>query len=63
MAQKITVALEDELDAGPADETVRFAIGGTEYQIDLSTTNARVFRGRKTEASRQRTRAHPRERR
>jgi hypothetical protein len=29
MAQKITVALEDDLDGGPADETVRSAISGT----------------------------------
>jgi hypothetical protein len=44
MAQKVTVALEDDLDGGPADETVRFAIGGTEYEIDLSTENAAAFR-------------------
>jgi len=36
MAQKITVALEDDIDGGPADETVRFGLGGTEYEIDLS---------------------------
>jgi hypothetical protein len=44
MAQKITVALEDDLDGGPADETVRFGLGGTEYEIDLSTKNANVLR-------------------
>jgi hypothetical protein len=44
MAQKITVALEDDLDGGPADETVRFGIGGTDYEIDLSTKNANTFR-------------------
>ncbi len=44
MAQKITVAFEDDLDGGPADETVRFSIGGTEYQIDLSAANAAAFR-------------------
>jgi hypothetical protein len=44
MAQKLTVALEDDLDGGPADETVRFAVGGTEYEIDLSTRNATAFR-------------------
>jgi hypothetical protein len=44
MAQKITVALEDDLDGGPADETVRFGLGGAEYEIDLSKKNARVFR-------------------
>ena len=46
MAQNITVALEDDLDGGPADETVRFAIGGTEYEIDLSKKNARALRRR-----------------
>ena len=44
MAQKITVALEDDLDGGPADETVRFGIGGAEYEIDLSGKNATAFR-------------------
>jgi hypothetical protein len=44
MAQKITVALEDDIDGGPADETVRFGLGGTEYEIDLSTKNANAFR-------------------
>jgi Lsr2 len=44
VAQKITVALEDDLDGGPADETVRFELGGTEYEIDLSKKNAVAFR-------------------
>jgi hypothetical protein len=44
VAQKITVALEDDLDGGPADETVRFAVGGSEYEIDLNKDNARAFR-------------------
>ncbi len=44
MAQKVTVTLEDDLDGGPADETVRFGIGGAEYEIDLSRQNARAFR-------------------
>lgn len=46
MAQKITVALEDDLDGGPADQTVRFGIGGAEYEIDLSKKNARALRRR-----------------
>jgi hypothetical protein len=46
MATKIAVAPEDDLDGGPAAETVRFAIGGTEYEIDLSTKNAKAFRKR-----------------
>jgi len=44
MAQKVTVAVEDDLDGGPADETVRFGFGGTGYEIDLSARNARAFR-------------------
>jgi hypothetical protein len=44
MAQKVTVALEDDLDGGPADETVRFGIGGAAYEIDLSASNAAAFR-------------------
>src|ERR1700735_273503 len=44
MATKIAVALEDDLDGGPADETVRFGVGGAEYEIDLSKKNAKKFR-------------------
>ena len=29
---------------GPADETVRFGIGGSEYESDLSKKNAAAFR-------------------
>ncbi len=46
MATKVTVALEDDLDGGPADETVRFGLGGAEYEIDLNKKNARAFRKR-----------------
>jgi len=44
MAQKVTVALEDDLEGGAADETVRFGLDGTDYEIDLSTKNANAFR-------------------
>jgi Lsr2 len=44
MATKITVALEDDLDGGPASETVRFGLGGAQYEIDLNKKNARAFR-------------------
>jgi hypothetical protein len=44
MATKVTVALEDDLDGGRADETVRFRVGGVEYEIDLSKKNATAFR-------------------
>jgi hypothetical protein len=43
MAQKVTVALEDDLTGGPANQTVRFALDGTDYEIDLSAKNAAVF--------------------
>jgi Lsr2 len=43
MATKITVALEDDLDGGPPNETVRFGVGGAEYEIDLNNKNAAAF--------------------
>jgi hypothetical protein len=44
MAQRVTVALEDDLDGGRAEETVRFGFGGADYEIDLSRKNAAAFR-------------------
>jgi hypothetical protein len=44
VATKITVLLEDDLDGGPADETVRFGLDGVDYEIDLSRQHARAFR-------------------
>ena len=44
MAQKTIVQLIDDLDQGPADETVRFALDGASYEIDLSTDNAAKLR-------------------
>ncbi len=44
MAQRVTVTLEDDLRGGPAEQTVRFAFGGADYEIDLSTKNATAFR-------------------
>src|SRR5215475_4829660 len=44
MAQRVSVELEDDLDGGPADETLRFGLGGMDYEIDLSKKNARRFR-------------------
>jgi hypothetical protein len=40
MAQQVQVVLVDDLDGGPADETVAFALDGTAYEIDLSSANA-----------------------
>jgi hypothetical protein len=44
MASRTVLTLEDDLDGGAADETMRFALGGAEYEIDLSKKNARAFR-------------------
>jgi hypothetical protein len=44
MATKTVVELEDDLEGGPADETVRFRLDGSEYEIDLSKKNAGAFR-------------------
>src|SRR5215471_6640380 len=43
MAQKVPVGLEDDLIGGAADETVRFAFEGTDYEIDLNAKNAAAF--------------------
>ena len=45
MATRTTVALEDDLEGGPATETVQFSLGGREYEIDLNAQNASRFRG------------------
>lgn len=44
MAQKVQVVLVDDLDGGPADETVTFSLDGVAYEIDLSTENAAKLR-------------------
>ena len=44
MAQRLQVILEDDVDGGTADETVTFALDGSEYEIDLSAKNAASLR-------------------
>lgn len=44
MATRTVVALEDDLDGGPADQTLQFRLGTAEYEIDLNADNARRFR-------------------
>jgi hypothetical protein len=44
MAKQVTVVLEDDLDGGPADETLRFGLDGKDYEIDLNKLNASSFR-------------------
>ncbi|MDR7167284.1 hypothetical protein J2W56_001002 [Nocardia kruczakiae] len=46
MAKKIIVELIDDFDGkSKAEETVSFSLDGAEYEIDLSTKNARKLRG------------------
>ncbi|MGA2838448.1 MAG: Lsr2 family protein [Acidimicrobiales bacterium] len=44
MAKTVIVKLTDDLDGGDADETVRFALDGRSYEIDLSSANASDLR-------------------
>ncbi|MFI7484004.1 Lsr2 family protein [Kocuria sp. M1R5S2] len=44
MAQTVKIILEDDLDGGPAEETVRFGLDGAQYEIDLSDENAARLR-------------------
>lgn len=43
MAKRVTESLIDDIDGGPADTTIRFAVDGTEYELDLSDKNAEEF--------------------
>ena len=44
MAQKITTLFIDDIDGGEADGTVRFALDGTEYEIDLNAKHSDELR-------------------
>ena len=44
MAQKVKIILEDDINGGTADETVRFGLDGQFYEIDLSAENATQLR-------------------
>ena len=44
MARREIVVLEDDLDGGTADESVKFALDGVAYEIDLNSKNAAKFR-------------------
>ncbi len=45
MAQKVNIVLVDDIDDSDADETVRFALDGVEYEIDLTRAHAEELRG------------------
>lgn len=44
MAQRVQVQLVDDLNGEEAQETIRFGLDGTEYEIDLTTDNASELR-------------------
>ena len=44
MAKRTVHMLVDDIDGGDADETVTFALDGTQYEIDLSKKNAAKMR-------------------
>jgi hypothetical protein len=44
VAKQIIHKLVDDLDEGDADETIRFALDGVHYEIDLSAKNATDMR-------------------
>ncbi|MER7168728.1 histone-like nucleoid-structuring protein Lsr2 [Micromonospora sp. NPDC000207] len=44
MAKQIIHKLVDDLDGGDAEETVKFALDGVQYEIDLSKSNAEQLR-------------------
>lgn len=44
MAQKVTIALVDDVDGSEATETVQFGLDGKSYEIDLSEKNAKKLR-------------------
>ena len=44
MAQRVQVVLIDDVDNGPAAETIKFAVDGAQYEIDLSSAHAAEMR-------------------
>src|SRR5258708_8682236 len=44
MARRTSVTLQDDLDGGPAEETLRFGSRGAGYEIDLNSRTAARLR-------------------
>jgi hypothetical protein len=44
MARQVQTALIDDIDGGPADETVRFSLDGRHYEIDLADVTSEALR-------------------
>ncbi len=57
MAQKIQTLFIDDIDGSEAEGTVRFALDGAEYEIDLNAKHADVSARRCCDTSRPRAEA------
>jgi len=44
MARKVEVKLLDDIDGGEADETLKFGVDGSNYEIDLNAKHAEELR-------------------
>ena len=44
MATKVLTTLQDDIDGSDATQTIRFALDGIEYEIDVSDRNANRLR-------------------
>ena len=44
MAQKVQTLYVDDIDGSEAEGTVRFALDGTDYEIDLSAAHSKALR-------------------
>ncbi len=44
MAQKVNIVLVDDIDGSEAEETVKFGLDGTSYEIDLTEKHAEDLR-------------------
>ena len=44
MAQRVVTQLVDDIDQGPAEETIMFGLDGASFEIDLSAGHARALR-------------------
>ncbi|HEX3492092.1 MAG TPA: Lsr2 family protein [Streptosporangiaceae bacterium] len=43
MAQRTQIVMTDDIDGTEADTTIKFGVGGTDYEIDLNGKHAEQF--------------------
>ena len=58
MAQKIQTLFIDDIDGGAAEGTVRFALDGTEYEIDLNAKHSDHIRWERVQPRREQGKEH-----